>query len=175
MFCRLHCIKIEKCTQESFTHISKRIITVQSRTPFILPLLTVTGSKIWFPPHNSPHNVISPALNCQDNLYQSRGESPGSLSVYSSAGQEKQGGGGIIDNFPRAKPPTSRRRRHWAVWVDVRWQKNKKSWRRMDRMENQSNPCSRGPLKTFILFFFLSGWVFECVRIVCALQNSLFQ
>lgn len=68
------------------------IITVQSRTPFIFPLLRVTGSKIWFPPHNSLHNAISPALNCQDNLYQSRGESPGSLSGYSSGRQEKQGG-----------------------------------------------------------------------------------
>lgn len=76
------------------THTCYHIMTVQSLTPFILPLLRVTGSKIWFPPHNSLHNAISPALNCQDNLYQSRGESPESLSGYSSARQEKQGGGG---------------------------------------------------------------------------------
>lgn len=77
------------------------IITVQSHTPFIFPLLRVTGSKIWFPPHNSLYNAISPALNCQDNLYQSRGESPESLSGYSSARQEKQeGGGGGNRYFP---------------------------------------------------------------------------
>lgn len=76
-------------THNNFYHI----ITVQSHTPFILPVLRVTGSKIWFPPHNSLHNAILPALNCQDNLYQSRGESPGSLNGYSSARQEKQGRG----------------------------------------------------------------------------------
>lgn len=165
-------MKTEKCTQESFTHISKHIITVQPHTPFILPLLTVTGSKIWFPPHNSPHNVISPALNCQDNLYQSRGESPGSLSVYSSAGQEKQGGGGIIDNFPRAKPPTSRQR-HWAVRVDVRWWKKNVGdgwieWR--IRVILAAGVCWRPSS-----FFLLCGGVFECVSIVCGPQNSLFQ
>lgn len=75
---------------------------MQSHTPFIFALLRVTGSKIWFPPHNSLHNAISPALNCQDNLYQSRGESPESLSGYSSARQGKTRRG---DNtyFPSGK------------------------------------------------------------------------
>lgn len=40
------------------------------------PPVGVTRSKIWFPPHNSSCNVIPPLLNCQDNLYQRRGESP---------------------------------------------------------------------------------------------------
>lgn len=112
-------------THNNFYHI----ITVQSHTPFILPLLRVTGSKIWFPPHNSLHNAILPALNCQDNLYQSRGESPGSLNGYSSARQEKQGREvwcgvcvwrGIIDIFPRAKPWTPQQC-HWAIWINARW------------------------------------------------------
>lgn len=58
-------------------------------------LSSVTESKIWFQPHNSPHNVLSPALNCQDNLYQSGGESPESLSGYSTGRKKnKEGGGG---------------------------------------------------------------------------------
>lgn len=96
-----------------------------SHTPSILLLLRVTGSKIWFPPHNSLHNAISPALNCQDNLYQSRGESPESLSGYSSARQEKQDWGrGIIDIFPRAKPRTPQRHNR-AIWTESTWWQGK--------------------------------------------------
>lgn len=74
--------------------------------PFISPLLRVTGSKIWFPPHNSLHNAISPALNCQDNLYQSGGESPEWSSSYFSG---KQGWGERATISTLAKPRTPRR------------------------------------------------------------------
>lgn len=59
-----------------------------SALPFIFPLLRLTGSKIWFPPHNSLHNAILLALNCQDNLYQSGGESTEWLNSYFSGRQE---------------------------------------------------------------------------------------
>lgn len=79
------------------THMQKHTLFPlyhYSALPFIFPLLRVTGSKIWFPPHNSLHNAISLALNCQDNLYQSGGESTEWLNSYFSGRQEQTSGGG---------------------------------------------------------------------------------
>lgn len=75
--------------------------------PFISPLLRVTGSKIWFPPHNSLHNAISPALNCQDNLYQSGGESPEWSSSYFSGRQVQTRMGGEGHHFHTGKATDS--------------------------------------------------------------------
>lgn len=146
-------------------HNCYHIMTVQSHTPFILPLLRVTGSKIWFPPHNSLHNAISPALNCQDNLYQSRGESPESLSGFSSARQEKQGGG---DNryFPSGRGTDTS-----AASLSHLDQRHlvKKCLEEMET-ERRSNPSTRCLSHDFILLCHIRGehnlcQVFLCVYV----------
>lgn len=106
-------------TAHAPTHMQKHTLCPLYHScalPFISPLLRATGSKIWFPPHNSLHNVISPALNCQDNLYQSGGESPEWSSSYFSGRQSQTRTGEESDHFHKgkARDPSVTSARRWC-------------------------------------------------------------
>lgn len=102
------------------------------------------------------HNAISPALNCQDNLYQSGGESPEWSSSYFSGRQEqtRMGGGGGTISTP-AKPRTPR----WHQrGVDARLQGGKtdgESWLTAPSKSGLLPPrrVIQWPILTFLLLW----------------------